>query len=134
MAEEVGESGTFTEVGYYDAMPVVRIVTSADTPGDCGNLLRGLSQLLARELGKPESYVMTCLEPRAQMTFGGTSGPVCYVEVKNVGVFTPDVTQRLSAAICEKLAAAFAVPADRIYVEFSESPPHLWGHDGGTFA
>ena len=134
MAEEVGEGGTFAAVGYHDAMPVVRIVSSADTPEDCSGLLRGLSQLLARELGKPESYVMTCLEPRAQMTFGGTSGPVCYVEVKNVGVLTPDVTQRLSAAICESLTAAFAVPGDRIYVEFSESQPHLWGYAGGTFA
>jgi phenylpyruvate tautomerase len=90
--------------------------------------------LLARELGKPETYVMTCLEPRARMTFAGTDEPSCYVEVKNVGTFTPDLTSRLSAAITDRLAAGLAVAKRRIYVEFADARPHMWGFDGDTFA
>lgn len=115
-------------------MPLVRIVTSAEPPAEAGHLLRDLSALLARDLGKPESYVMTCLEPRARMTFGGTDQPSCYVEVKNVGTFSPATTARLSTAITERVSTALGVSPDRIYIEFADAKPHLWGHDGGTFA
>lgn len=116
-------------------MPLIRIITSAEpSAGAADALLRDLSALLARELRKPESYVMTCLEPRARMTFAGTDAPTCYVEVKNVGTLSPDLTAGLSAAVTERLVAAFGVPSGRIYIEFAESRPHLWGYDGGTFA
>ena len=38
-------------------MPLVRIVSSAETPAGAEALLRKLSGLLARELGKPEAYM-----------------------------------------------------------------------------
>ncbi|MES1172200.1 MAG: phenylpyruvate tautomerase MIF-related protein [Bacteroidota bacterium] len=118
-------------------MPLVRIVTSAEptkpsTGGDA--LLRDLSAVLARELGKPESYVMTCLEPRAKMTFGGSDQAACYVEVKNVGTLAADVTSRLSALITQRISEALGVARDRIYIEFADARPHMWGYDGGTFA
>jgi len=116
-------------------MPLVRIVTSAAAePGKADALLQELSRLLARELGKPEGYVMTCLDPpAARMTFGGSFDPACYVEVKNVGAFGPELTNRVSAAITERLAGALGVPPERIYIEFADARPHMWGHDGGTF-
>jgi phenylpyruvate tautomerase len=114
-------------------MPLIRIVTSAEPPATADSLLRDLSSLLARELGKPESYVMTCLEPRATMTFGGTTEPACYVEVKNVGTLGPELTKRLSAAITERIARATGVKSARMYIEFSESKGHHWGFDGDTF-
>ena len=115
-------------------MPLVRIVSSAETPSGSGALLTKLSGLLARELGKPESYVMTCLEPRAQMTFAGTSAPTCYVEIKNVGTLSAEVTKRLSASVTDAVAAALGVSKERIYIEFAEAQPHHWGFAGDTFA
>lgn len=117
-------------------MPLIRIVASGApaAKGETDALLRDLSSLLARELGKPESYVMTCLEQQAHMTFGGTDAPTCYAEVKNVGTLAPATTARLSAAVTERLADAFGVRPDRIYIEFSDARPHMWGHAGDTFA
>lgn len=114
-------------------MPLVRIVTSAEPAVPVDRLLSDLSALLARELKKPESYVMTCLEPRAHMTFGGTADPTCYVEIKNVGTFTAEMTSRLSAAVSDRVSAGLGVPRDRIYIEFADARPHMWGFDGGTF-
>jgi hypothetical protein len=108
-------------------------VSSSEPSPRADALLQELSALLARELGKPEAYVMTCLEPRARMTFAGTTAPACYVEVKNIGSFTPAATSRLSSLICERLSAVLAVSPDRIYIEFADARGHLWGHDGGTF-
>ena len=114
-------------------MPLVRIVSSVESPDAGDALLRDLSSLLARELRKPESYVMTCLEPRARMTFAGSPAPACYVEIKNIGTFTAEATARLSAGVTERVSAALGVEKSRIYIEFADARPHMWGHNGETF-
>ena len=118
-------------------MPLLNIHTSADVPADSARveaLLKDLSSRLAQHLKKPEAYVMTCLTPRARMTFAGTTAPACFVEIKNIGALSPELTERMSSDICTVLEAAIGVPAARIYIEFCEAKPHLWGYDGGTFA
>jgi phenylpyruvate tautomerase len=116
-------------------MPLLNVFTSAEPlPADRADaLLTALSARLAEHLHKPEAYVMTCIVPRTRMTFGGTTAPACYVEVKNVGTLAPALTAKLSAELCSRLSTELGVPSDRIYVEFSEARGHLWGHDGSTF-
>ena len=114
-------------------MPLIHLITSSEAPAQADALLRDLSALLARELGKPEAYVMTCLEPRAQMTFAGTPAPTCLLEVKNVGTLSPEVTKRLSAALTDVVAPALGVAKDRVYIEFAEVRGHHWGFAGDTF-
>jgi len=116
-------------------MPLLRIVTSA-RPSETvqRSLLHDVSALLAERLGKPESYVMTSLVPDIAMTFAGTTEPACFVELKNIGSFTPKQTRTLSSDLCQRLAVALDVPAARIYIEFTNAQGHLWGHDGETFA
>ena len=115
-------------------MPLLKIVTSAKPAAETrAKLLTELSVLLAARLGKPEAYMMTSIESGLEMTFGGTTGPACYVEVKNVGRFTPELTEQLSAGLCERLERALDVPKNRIYIEFSDAQGYLWGHDGQTF-
>jgi phenylpyruvate tautomerase PptA (4-oxalocrotonate tautomerase family) len=115
-------------------MPFLRIVTSATPPEKSrAPLLGELSKFVSEKLRKPESYVMTSLVTDATMTFAGTGDPACFVELKNVGTFTPKETRDLSASLCERLETALGVPASRIYIEFTNAQGHLWGHDGETF-
>ncbi len=116
-------------------MPLVNVYCSAPapTPDTKKQLLVSLSALLAREVGKPESYVMTSLVPRCDMTFGGSFDPACFVEIKNIGHFKPEQTKRISAKLCEMLQRSLGVSAGRIYIEFSDATGYLWGHDGTTF-
>lgn len=114
-------------------MPLLKITTSTDPTPANDKLLANLSKLVAERLGKPESYVMTAIEHPARMTFGGTTDPTCYVEVKNIGRFSPEKTQSLSAELCERLSAGLGVQKNRIYIEFTDAQGYLWGHDGDTF-
>jgi phenylpyruvate tautomerase len=116
-------------------MPLINLYSSAPSPAPeaTRKLLTALSSLLSRELGKPESYVMTNLVPRAEMTFGGTFDPVCYAEIKNIGKFKPDQTKRLSSQVCDLVSQGLGVPSSRIYIEFADASGYLWGFDGGTF-
>jgi len=113
-------------------MPLVKITTNQSTP-DPGELLGGLSKLLSDAFEKPERWVMTALDAPARMTFSGDDGPAAYIEVKNIGRMTPELTERLSREIMQRTSAALGVPASRTYIEFADAVGYLWGHDGETF-
>jgi phenylpyruvate tautomerase PptA (4-oxalocrotonate tautomerase family) len=116
-------------------MPLVRIVTtvSIGSENKTHELLSKISQTAASRFGKPERWVMTCLDAPAHMTFAGTSEPCCYVEVKNIGTLTPELTEQLSAELCQILTLHLGIHSSRIYIEFTEAKGHLWGWDGSTF-
>jgi phenylpyruvate tautomerase PptA (4-oxalocrotonate tautomerase family) len=116
-------------------MPLIKVQTSAVTPAksEVETILKSLSAALAKHLGKPESYVMTALESGAAMTFGGTSDPTCYVEIKNVGSMSPQQTTAMSQDFCQKLSEGFGVPTNRIYIEFADSKGSMWGWNSSTF-
>src|SRR5450432_2092687 len=111
-------------------MPLLRIISSADPPKALDPFLKDLSVLLGRELGKPESYVMICLDPPARMIFAGSAEPNCLVEVKNVGVLTAAITERLSAEITERISMGLGVAKSRVYINFVDVEPQMWGYDG----
>lgn len=113
-------------------MPLLNVFTSAAVPGDRAWMKR-LSALLARELEKPEEYVMVIASARPEMIFGGSGDPACYAELKNVGTLAPPRIEELSARLCDELAAALDVPTARIYVEFTNADGALWGWNGTTF-
>jgi hypothetical protein len=116
-------------------MPLLQIQSSTLSRASVPEgLLQTLSAELARELGKPENYVMVTISPATQMLFGGTSEPACFAALKNIGSFTPAQTERLSALLCSRLGEALGVAQSRIYIEFVDARGHLWGHDGTTFA
>lgn len=116
-------------------MPLIKVQTSspAPDPAQATALLKQLSASLASHVGKPEAYVMTALEPGVAMTFGGTTDPVCYVEVKNIGTFSPSQTKAMSQDFCQQIATSLGVPSNRIYIEFTNATGTLWGWNGSTF-
>ncbi|HXK18541.1 MAG TPA: phenylpyruvate tautomerase MIF-related protein [Polyangiaceae bacterium] len=116
-------------------MPLLQVLTTAkgSSPAPAG-LLKNLSAELARELAKPESYVMVSFAHATELLFAGTSEPACFASLRNIGTFTPAQTEKLSAMLCGRLSEALGVAPSRIYIEFVDAKPHLWGYDGGTFA
>ena len=115
-------------------MPLIKVQTSVPQPNkpEAETLLKDLSAALAQQLGKPESYVMTALETDVPMTFAGTTDPVCYLEIKSIGL-PASKTKTLSQEFCEKINQALGVPQDRIYIEFADAPRNMWGWNGSTF-
>lgn len=115
-------------------MPLIKVQASiAPDAATVERLLKTLSASLAHHTSKPESYVMTAFEPGIAMTFGGTTEPVCYVEVKSVGSLSAAQTQAMSQDFCQTISAAIAVPKTRIYIEFADAKGYQWGWNGSTF-
>ncbi len=90
------------------------------------------SALVAKMLGKPEQYVMVNLTPNGNMSFGGSSEPLAYLELKSIGL-PADRTREFSATLCGFMQDIFGIPAERVYIEFSNAEHHLWGWNATTF-
>jgi len=86
----------------------------------------------AEILGKPESYVMTLVEDNISMTMSGSLEPAAYIELKSINL-PEQQTMELSSSLCQHIGESLAIPANRIYIEFSNAQRHLWGWDGRTF-
>ncbi|MDA0672540.1 MAG: phenylpyruvate tautomerase MIF-related protein [Cyanobacteria bacterium] len=115
-------------------MPLIKVQTSLSTPAktEVETLLKELSSSLASHLGKPESYVMTAFEGDIPMTFGGSTEPTCYIEIKSVGTMGSK-TKPMSQDFCSKIEAALGIPKDRTYIEFADAQGAMWGWNGRTF-
>ncbi|MCK9394682.1 MAG: phenylpyruvate tautomerase MIF-related protein [Methylobacter sp.] len=114
-------------------MPYLKLNTNIVTNTEQSTqLLTELSQLLAKETGKPERYVMVDVNAGKTMLFGGNADPLAYLECKSIGLTTSQA-KALSASICQVLTEKLKLSSDRIYIEFSNCPAEWWGWNGSTF-
>lgn len=114
-------------------MPLVRITTSAVVDTAVRDaVLAEVSKEASALFGKPERWVMTCLDAVAAMTFAGSSAPAAYVEVKNIGPLDAELAKRVSAAVTAAVVK-LGVDAKRVYVEMTAAEGERWGYAGSTF-
>ncbi|MBS1212028.1 MAG: putative phenylpyruvate tautomerase [Proteobacteria bacterium] len=114
-------------------MPYVKIQVNRKVDTDQGRHLLGLaSQKVAKELNKPESYVMVELAENTAMLFAGTDDPAAMVELKSIGL--PSVLIRpLSKMLSVLLKEQLGIEPSRVYIEFTDVKGSFWGWNGATF-
>ena len=77
---------------------------------------------------------MSILELGQSMSFAGDSNvPSAYIEVKNVGILSPEITEVLSKEITTIISRNLGVSPNRVYIEFQQSERHMWGWNSKTF-
>lgn len=114
-------------------MPLLRIQTNITIEASAEQaVLTQLSATVADQLGKPEGYVMVLLEGDKAMFFAANDAPTAYLELKSLDL-PQETTPTLCAALCEVVSQQLSIPAERIYIEFSSPPRHMWGWNRTTF-
>lgn len=114
-------------------MPLLKILTNTKVPNDKRDaLLKKASRAVAQQLGKPEAYMMVSLETEQPIMFAGTSEPAAFMDLKAIGL-PAGKTAQLSALLCDLAKSDLGVAGERVYVNFSDVPPNLWGWNGETF-
>ena len=111
-------------------VPLINVRLSSSEISEIGSFMKKLSSELASLTGKPEKYVMTPIQANVPMTFGGSEEPCCYVEVKSIGSLKPS---EMTKSICNLIQAYTGIDANRIYINFEDISPSLWGFNGQTF-
>ena len=114
-------------------MPYLKITTS--TTLDAArkqNLLKAASKMVASELGKPEQYLMASAESPISMLFAGTDEPCAFLELRGIGL--PEAkTGSLSQLLCALVESQTGIRKDRVYINFADIQPSMWGWNGETF-
>lgn len=93
-----------------------------------------LSSLVANMVGKPETYVAIHINPDQMMTFGGSSGPCAICAFNCIGKLGVEENKQYTATLMEKITKVLKIPADRMYINFTDLPRGDCGWNGKTFA
>ncbi|HUL11591.1 MAG TPA: phenylpyruvate tautomerase MIF-related protein [Methylococcaceae bacterium] len=114
-------------------MPYLKIQINREVvPEKSKQVLALASRKTAKELSKPESYVMVEITSNPAMLFAGTDEPAAYLELKSIGL--PTVLIRpLSKMLCGLLEEQLGIDPARIYIEFTDVKGSCWGWNGSTF-
>ena len=114
-------------------MPYLKIQTNLPLSKKAErSVLQDASALVAKELGKPEEFVMVALQPNTPMMFAGTDDPVAFLELKSIGL-PADKTKRLSRTLCDLINRHLGIRPERVYVKFIDVLHSMWGWKGDTF-
>ena len=114
-------------------MPLLKLETTVTLTDEIRTkLLAALSKCVVEAVGKPEQYVMVTVSPAA-ILMSGQEGPACFVDVRSIGGLSGTVNRKLSQMVCRTLNEMLAVPANRVYLNFSDVAASNWGWNGNTF-
>lgn len=112
-------------------MPLLQIKTNVKVE-NINSIAQQASQLAAKILGKPESYVMVNITDESTLIFAGSNEPCAHLKLKSLGI-DESQTAIYSEILCRFMAEKVNIPASRTYIEFSNPERHMWGWNNRTF-
>ena len=114
-------------------MPYLKVSTNLNlSETDKNDFLKQASDTVSQLLSKPERYVLIEVNSHLDLSMSGSTEPTAYVELKSIGLPEKD-TAGFSADLCEFLKQTLGLDPERVYIEFTNIPRHLWGWNKGTF-
>jgi len=114
-------------------MPFIEIKTNA-TFNDKPSALKKISSIVAKSLGKPESYVDVCIIDNVSMSFGGSTDTAALVTLGSLGCIDARTNKKTSAAVFQFLKDTINLDSHRGYIYFIDLPAENTGYGGSTFA
>jgi hypothetical protein len=113
-------------------MPNIQIQTNLTiTPEMANELKASLGKAIETIPGKSERWLMVVLEDNKTMYFQGSDAPCALASVELLGSASDATYDNMTEVMCKTLAEKLSVPADRIYVKYTEFSH--WGWNGSNF-
>ncbi|XP_039130197.1 macrophage migration inhibitory factor homolog [Dioscorea cayenensis subsp. rotundata] len=115
-------------------MPTLNL--STNVPVDAvvaSDILKDATKIVAKIIGKPESYVMILLNGGVPMAFAGTEEPAAYGELISIGGLDASVNGKLSSALADILETKLSIDSSRFYIKFYDVQRSFFGFNGSTF-
>lgn len=113
-------------------MPSLTVHTNTDDNQITNDLLKQLSAVVAKAVGKPEQYVAVHVLGGQKLFFGGTNDPAALMEFMSMNLSanqTGDISKQIMVFFEEK----FNIKSDRIYIKFINLPGNMIGYNKDTF-
>ena len=114
-------------------MPYIDVHTNTELPREKTEALKSeIARVLADSFpGKTENWLMLRFNGGEDMFFGGSAAPCAMIDVFIFGAQAKKNYDKMTAAVTELIAEECAIPAERIYVKYTECDK--WGWNGGNF-
>ncbi len=113
-------------------MPCINVKVSVPLAPEKQDALKADFGKAISIMGKPETYLMVCLEENAAIYFGGKKlERGAFVEVSALGQIDGGQSQKMSAEICDILKRRLDIPGDGVYITYQGYRD--WGWNGGNF-
>ncbi|KAF1761946.1 hypothetical protein GCK72_010205 [Caenorhabditis remanei] len=117
-------------------MPILSVSVNVTLSAEKNTeLLKELSNVVGKLLGKPEKYMCIHINTDQSISFAGTTQPAGFAILKSIGGVG---TSKQNNAISNKLFPLFkeylGIPSDRFYIEFVNIGAADIAFDGQTFA
>uniref|UniRef100_A0A0G4F999 L-dopachrome isomerase n=1 Tax=Chromera velia CCMP2878 TaxID=1169474 RepID=A0A0G4F999_9ALVE len=111
--------------------PSLLLTTNVDMGTKKTELMKKISKVIAETLSKPESYVCVAINDKVSMIWGGEETPCALGSLNSLGGINLQNNKAMQAQISEILAEY--IPADRIYITYTDVPRENMGWSGRTF-
>ena len=95
------------------------------------DFMKKATGFLAGIMEKPEHVIMVTVKSGMPYVFGGTEDPTAFVQIKTVGL-EKEKCPEYSKKVCDFLEQEISVPKDRVFIEFIDIDPRIFGFNGNT--
>ena len=115
-------------------MPYFSIETNKQIDGAANTeLMKKATGFLAEMMGKPGHVIMVTIKPGKPYVFGGTDDPTAFVQIKAVAL-EKNKCPEYSRKVCDFLEAEINIPSDRVFIEYIDIDPTIFGFNENTLA
>lgn len=114
-------------------MPLLKIQLTEELSAEKkASMHTRLCEIVSNVFSKPVSYIMVIIE-QADISMAGKCGNAAFIELRSIGGITSKNTGAFSEMVTHYVKNETGIPAERIYINFSDIPGSLWGWNGSTF-
>lgn len=112
-------------------MPVFTVNTNVtDVPSNFKALA---TDVIAKSLGKPASYIAVHVNPGQDISFGATTQPAALCELTSIGALSVESNKKHSSALTKLIEQELKVSPSRVYISFKDINKADIGFNGTTF-
>jgi phenylpyruvate tautomerase PptA (4-oxalocrotonate tautomerase family) len=114
-------------------MPYLKLQTNKQLSKDKKDqVLQDLTALLSKDLSKPEKYIMIECNDDQSMFFGGSDEYLVFIDLRSINL-PEESTSKLSASLANFVKSQLEIKPERVFINFTSYPRHMWGFNGTTF-
>lgn len=113
-------------------MPMVKISLSSITKINTTEIMNEISCIVGEESGKGESSLMVSIS-ESEFIMRGVESNCAFVDIRGIGKIEKKSNAAISIRISEVLIQKASIPAQNIYLNFSDILPENWGHSKGVY-
>ncbi|XP_069683806.1 macrophage migration inhibitory factor homolog [Periplaneta americana] len=97
------------------------------------DFLKQTTALMAKTLGKPESYCVAGVIADQTMLWGGTTDPCGTATLMSIGKLGVEENKKHAALLYDHIEKNLGIPRTRLYITFVDADPANVGYNGTTF-